>query len=492
MNAPANIAPWQQAWLSSRRDPLRFVTGVLGVLPHGADNPDGLPQLEAWQEEALRALAAGQTRISIRSGHGVGKTAFVAWVVLWSLLCLGPDTKVPIAAGSQQQLADTIQPEISKWKMKLPQDLAARVDVQKERVSIAGAKDEAFAVFRTASKDNPQALAGFHAKNLVFLIDEASAVAEIAFEVALGALSTPGAIVIMTGNPTRSSGFFYDSHHKTRTRWHTMRVSSEDVPRARGHIEDVIAAYGKGSNRYRVRVLGEFPTQDDETVIPLSLVMDARGRDVARSAVFPVWGVDVARFGDDSSAIVGRQGNTLLLLREWHGLDGAQLAGRITALYNEQPNDMKPREIAVDIIGVGASVYDILRLPGSPCRDVVSGVNVAEAAAISEVDHRLRDELWFRGRAWFAARDCHLPKKFDEPNETKLLEKLIAELTAPTYDFTALGKHLVESKADMKKRGEPSPNLADAFLLSLACGIYPRRNPHARKDAAEAISWMAA
>lgn len=487
-----DIPEWQKAWLASRRDPLRFVTGVLGVLPHGVDNPDGLPQLEAWQEEALTAIGDGKLRLSIRSGHGVGKTAFVAWVVIWALLCLGPDTKVPIAAGSQQQLADTIQPEIAKWRLKLPDLLRDRLNVQKERVSIAGASDECFAVFRTASKDNPQALAGFHAKNLVFLIDEASAVAEIAFEVALGALSTPGAIVIMTGNPTKTSGFFYDSHHKTRDRWCTLRVSSEDVPRARGHIEDVIANYGKGSNRYRVRVLGEFPTQDDETVIPLSLVMAAIGRDVEKSNVWPVWGLDVARFGDDSTAMVMRQGNTLLGLREWMGLDGAQAAGRVIALYNATSNDEKPREIVVDVIGVGASVYDILRLPGSPVSTIVTGANVAEAAAISEVDHRLRDEAWFRGRAWFADQKCHIPKAFPDPEHTKLIEKLTAELVAPTYDFTALGKRIVESKADMKKRGVPSPNIADAFLLSLLGGIYPRENPHRRRDQSATASWMAA
>lgn len=476
-----NLEPWQKAWLASRDNPLLFVQGVLGV-----DAP------EAWQVEALTALADGKTRLSIRSGHGVGKTTFLAWIVLWGLLCRGSDTKIPIAAGSRDQLRDTIQPEIGKWHRRLPEALQKQIKVDVERIAIAAAPEEAFAVFRTASKDNPQALAGFHATNLVFLIDEASAVAEIAFEVALGALSTPGAIVIMTGNPTKTSGFFYDSHHKTRDRWHAMRVSSEDVPRARGHIEDVIANYGKNSNRYRTRVLGEFPTQDDETVIPLDLVLAAKGRAVQMSNVWPVWGLDVARFGDDTTALVMRQGNTLLGLREWQQLDGAQVAGRVIAAYNALPFDQRPREIVIDIIGVGTAVYDILRLPGSPVKEITTGCNVAEAASISEIDHRLRDQLWFAGRDWFAAKDCHIPTTFADPEEAKLVEKLIAELTAPTYDFTSLGKRIVETKSDMKKRGVASPNVADAFLLSLAAGLYPRTNPHGARTPIKTDSWLAA
>ncbi len=117
---------------------------------------------------------------------------------------------------------------------------------------------------------------------------------------------------------------------------------------------------------------------------------------------------------------------------------------------------------------------------------------MSETPAVSEVDHRLRDELWFRGRAWFAERDCIIPVNLPNADENALIEKLIAELTAPTYDFTALGKRKVEGKDDLKKRGVPSPNLADAFLLTLAAGIYPRENPHRRPERTAGASWMAA
>jgi hypothetical protein len=130
-----------------------------------------------------------------------------------------------------------------------------------------------------AASYRPEALQGFHAEHLLFLIDEASGIPDIVFEVGMGALSTPGAKVLMAGNPTRTSGFFYDTHHSQRNRWHTMDVSCLDVPRAQGHIEDIRAKYGEGSNTWRVRVLGEFPTSDDETycvivvtIQPLALI----------------------------------------------------------------------------------------------------------------------------------------------------------------------------------------------------------------------------
>lgn len=479
------LDPWQQAWMiaATKRDPLTFVTGVLGV-----EAP------EAWQKAALIALRDGQKRLSIRSGHGVGKTTFQAWIVLYALLCLGPDTKIPIAAGSRDQLRDTIQPEISKWAAKLPPPLRDQVDITVERITIKAAPEEAFAVFRTASKDNPQALAGFHAKNLIFLIDEASAVFEMAFEVAMGAMSTEGAITILTGNPTKRQGFFYNTHHGARARWWTLRVNAEDVPRAQGHVEDYAQMYGKESNRYRVRVLGEFPTQDDEAVISLADVEAALGRDIATSNVWPVWGVDPGRFGDDPTGLIARQGNTLLskFTREWRNLDGVQVAGRIIALYNETPKHERPREIDVDVIGIGASVYDHLRLPGSPVAEITRGVNVAEAAAISETEDRLRDELWFRGREFFRKRDCKIEKIDGDPETMKLIEKLVGELTTATYDFTRLGKHKVLSKDEMRKDGIPSPNLADAFLLTLAGGIYPRTNPHRDNRPQTQGSWMSA
>jgi hypothetical protein len=397
--------------------------------------------------------------------------------VLWFLLT-HQNCKVPVAANSQDQLRDTIWPEIAKWHRQLPDALKAMIDVQAERIVVVQDPEGAFAVRRTASKENPEALQGFHADHLLFLIDEASGIPDVVFEVGMGALSTPGAKVLMAGNPTRTSGFFYDTHHSLRNRWYTMHVSCLDVPRAQGHIEDIRAKYGDNSNAWRVRVLGEFPTADDQTVIPLELVLSAVGRDVSSLNYYPVWGVDVARFGDDRTALAKRQANRLLEpIKHWGGTDLMVTTGMIKAEYEETHYDMRPREILIDAIGLGAGVYDRCKELGLPVR----AINVGEAASTRENCMRLRDELWFKGREWFQDRTCSLPQD----------EALIAELTSPTYTFSSTGKMVVESKADMKKRGMRSPDLADAFLLTFACHerrkVERYRKPEPRNYSAWAV-----
>lgn len=462
MNAAAqNLLPWQRAWMASKDDPYIFATGVMGILPAGSA-PDGeRPILEAWQDEFLRNFSTSP-RHTVRAGHGVGKGFILGILANWFPLT-HYDSKCVITANSQDQLRDNNWPELRKVHRLLPEALRNQLQIDEERLFIKAEPEMAFVVRRTASRHNPEALQGVHAKHVLYLIDEASGIAEIVFEVAQGSLSTEGAIAVLMSNPTRASGFFHDTHTLLRGRWKTWRVSSEDVPRARGHIEDIIAKYGKDSNKYRVRVLGEFPTADDDTVIPLELVEAAVGRQVKVLDYKPTWGVDVARFGDDRTVLVKRQANALLEKPiVWKNLDTTQVAARVKAEYDRTPAPDRPSEILVDVIGYGAGVLDQLRnicgFKGGGTAQA-RGINVAESAPNSEEYHRLRDELWFKGRAWFAAKDCTIPAGCDG---------LIAELTTPTYDFSVQGKKVVESKADAKKRGLMSPDEADALLLTFA------------------------
>lgn len=471
MQAALSLPRWQPAWIASRNNPLQFVTDVLGADPY------------PWQAEALKAIGT-EDRVSIRAGHGVGKTTLEAWTVLWFMLTR-EDFKIPITANSQDQLRDVVWPELRLWHRKLPEPLRDQVEITAERLFLKAAP-EWFAVARTAAEHNTEALQGFHAKNLLFVLEEASGIADSIVEVAMGALSTPGAKQLMCGNPTKLSGYFYDSHHSLRQRWKTFRVSSEDVPAARGHIEDIIAKYGRESNAYKIRVLGEFPTQEDETVIPLDTILQAVERVIEPNEQFrPVWGLDVARFGDDRTALAKRQGNTVHeKVKFWRGKDTMQVAGLVMDEYRlvEQTTpDLLPAEILVDVIGLGAGVVDRLNELGLPVR----GVNVAESPAAGERFMRLRDELWFKVRDWFRARQCKIIKD----------DELFGELAAPTYSFTSSGKILVEPKDEMKKRGLRSPDLADAFILTFAGGLE-RREAHEsdryRRNRHRGRSWMTA
>ena len=442
------IQLWQQ-------DPVRFVQDMWDV------------DLEPFQVEALAELAKSG-RVAIRSGHGVGKTTLLAWTALWHMCCFYPQ-KTPCTAPSAPQLEDVLWPEIAKWHRKMPKEWQDNIEFKKERVELKGAAEESFAVSRTARKEKPEALQGFHSDNLLFVIDEASGVEDLIFEVAQGALSTPHAKVLMTSNPTRTSGYFYDAFHRMRARWKTIHVPCSESSRvADDYSEDISQKYGVDSNVYRVRVLGEFPKTEDDAVISLELCETAKGRDVRPIDSQEIWGVDPARFGDDRSAFAKRKGNAQLEpVRWWRNKDTMQLSGLI---YDEWLNAVeKPGLICIDSIGIGAGVVDRLRELGLP----VSGVNVAEMPAAKDRYMRLRDELWFSAREWLQGRDVVLADD----------DELIAELTLPHYEITSSGKIKVESKDQIKKRGVISPDLADAFCLTFSIGSGRGTTRQAQKRA---------
>lgn len=319
---------------------------------------------------------------------------------------------------------------------------------------------ESFAVARTSRRENPEALQGFHSDTIIFVIDEASGVPEEVFQVAEGALSTEGAFVLMIANPTRMEGYFYESHHKMRDSWATEHWDGEDSPLvSRQYIMDMEKKYGRESAIFKIRVNGDFAGNPDG-IIPLDMIEGAVGRNVEAFGEI-VWGVDVARFGKDRSSLAKRQGNKLLeKVLVWSGKDTMQLSGIIKNEFDETPVKQRPVAIFVDVIGIGAGVVDRLKEMQLP----VIGVNVAETPSAKEKYARLRDEIWFRAREWFEGKDVSIPED----------EELIGELTLPTYKLTSTGKIQVESKDDLKKRGVSSPDIADAFCLTFARGLYVR------------------
>jgi phage terminase large subunit len=417
------------------------------------------PTEQQW--EASRAIVKTR-RVSIRSGHGTGKSTFMAWCVLWFLACYFP-AKVPATAPTSHQLEDVLWSEIAKWHRVLKERFPAlgeQFEWTAGAFRMKSAPNESFSVARTSRPERPEALQGFHADSILFLIDEASGVADNVFEVAEGALSTDGAYVVMAANPTRQSGYFFDSHHKMRGSWAALHWSGVDSPRvSRDYIANMKKKYGERSPVYKVRVLGEFVGAVDG-VIALELCESAKIREVAvidKAKV--IWGVDVARFGDDSSALAKRKGNHQLEpVKEWYGKDTMQLVGLIKAEWDNTPQHLRPVAINVDVIGIGAGVVDRLKELELP----VVGVNVSETEAVNAFEgrqfNRLRDELWWKAREWLEAKDCKLADD----------DELIAELTTPTYSILSNGLIKVEGKPELKARGVKSPNRADAWNNTFA------------------------
>ena len=217
----------------------------------------------------------------------------------------------------------------------------------------------------------------------------------------------------------------------------------------------MIEQYGEDSTVARVEVLGEFPKADDDAVIPIDLARTAIDRDVSLTASEPIiWGLDVARFGGDNSALCIRQGNTVFEIKTFKSMDLMQLCGAIKNLYDDATALETPQEILVDVIGLGAGVVDRLAEQNLPVR----GINVAEAPSTRKNYLNLRAELWFAVKDWLVQRNCRLPND----------DELVAELAAPSYKYTSTGKIKIESKDEMKKRGIKSPDKADALALTMA------------------------
>ena len=424
-------------------DPVLFVESMLDCKP------------EAWQKEVLESLLSDD-KIAIKSGHGTGKTALLSWIILW-WLCTKIPTKIACTANSAHQLNDVLWSEISKWHRNLPDGFRNLFEFKSDKINLVGVKDS-FAVARTARREQPEALQGFHSPNMLFIADEASGIDNIIFEVAEGSLSTKGAKVILTGNPTRSSGYFYDCFHTMKHRWKTFTVSCHDSQYVNpSFIADMARKYGEDSNVFRIRVLGEFPESNDDAIIPLHLISEATTRDIDPSTDDVIWGLDVARHGNDRTALAKRQGNTLLeKIKTWKNKDLMETVGIVVSEYEALPYSKRPTEILIDSIGLGAGVADRLQEMNLNCQ--ITAVNVAELPSMQDKYMRLRDELWFLVREWFESRDV---KIIDD-------EELIAELTTPSFSFMSNGKIKVESKEQMKKKGHNSPDLADALCLTFA------------------------
>ena len=448
-----------EAIAALREDPALFVETVLQATP------------QKWQAQALDAIAK-HDRVAIKSGHGVGKTAFESWVVLWWLMTHYP-CKVAVTANSAHQLSDVLWTEIDRWARNMPQAFKDLLEFKSDKISLKGAADS-FAVARTSRRENPESLAGFHSPHMLFVVEEASGVPNVIFETASGALSTPGAKIIMCGNPTRSDGYFYDAFHGDREKWHCITVSCEEGEYVDPKfIDDMAEKYGDESNVFKVRVLGEFPTQSDDVLLPLHLIEDAVTRDVEAGPTTPVvWGLDVARFGADRSALAKRQGNVLIEpIKTWQNKDLMELAGIVLSEYDAVPYSQRPQAIYIDAIGLGAGLADRLRELDMPA----VAVSVSETASLKDRFNRLRDELFWGAREWFEARDCHIP---DDGT-------LMAELSGIRYKYLSTGKLKVESKDEMKRRGQRSPDVADAFVLTFAgqgavAGGYSRGYNHNR------------
>lgn len=319
------------------------------------------------------------------------------------------------------------------------------------------------------STDEPERMAGFSGPNMLFLVDEASGVANSIFE-AIDGNRAGGAHIALISNPTQTSGVFYDAFHAETSGWHCEHISSvecaEFAPIDLGEADTGLATkawcderlreWGHDDARYQVRVLGNFPTTAEDTLISLALVQAAERR--WTSTLPDEWqplqvGVDVARFGRDKSVIVWSRGLWASAPTALSGNDNVQVAGKVLEIIRQVRRGNEPVRVCIDTTNNGG-VADILRASDIEGLEVVD-VQYA-ASATCDGYSRLRDQLWCGLRTWLKEGGA-IPDH----------RSLRADITAPKYGFDLRGRIKVEGKDDLKKRLGRSPDHADALALAV-------------------------
>lgn len=461
MTAPAAVNPMVQ-WLDRYADHHElFVREVFGF-PNEVERAQG-KDIYPWQRETSAAYDRQEPRIAIRSGHGVGKTTEVAWMLWHRILCRFPQ-KTGVTAPSQNQLFDALWAEFQTWGQRLPTAVRDLVEIKATLAELKAAPSESFISIKTARAEQPGALQGLHSEWELVVVDEASDVPDSVWEAAQSSLTGPHPMAVLTGNPLSRSGFFHRVHTDLQGFWWTRHVPrGEVVPDLAkdSYTQGVIAEWGENSNAYRIRVEGEFPISEDDVVIPFDLVEPALTREVqVGKSEAVIWGLDCARFGSNRSALAKRQTRVLLEpIRWWAKLDAEQLAARVKLEWDSTPLWLRPLAICVDEIGMGGPIVDRLKGLGLPVR----GINVQETPALLSADRfkDLRTELWFKAKEWFASRTVKIPASYAGPSKEN---PFVKELTGEHFDFQG-GKGRARV---LPKDEKHSPDLADAFVLTFA------------------------
>lgn len=449
-------------------DPYKF---VLYSFPWGSGELQNYKKPEDWQIKLLKAIGKGlitpneAIRLATASGNGVGKSALVSWIILWALSTF-EDTRGVVTANTENQLRTKTWAELAKWY---------RLFIAKHWFTLT-----ATAIYSSDSghektwridqipwsENNSEAFAGLHNKGrrIIVIMDEASAIADIIWEVTEGALTDEGTEIIWAvfGNPTRNDGRFNRCFNADRHRWKTWQIDSRTVKITnKEQINQWIEDYGEDSDFVRVRVRGIFPNVSDRQFIPSSYVELARKRKISalqHNFAAKIISVDPAWSGGDETVISLRQGNAFKILGKYpRNEDDFLMAGYVANFEDIEKADA----VFVDL-GYGTGIVSA----GKQLKR--NWVLVPFGGASNDVGFvNKRAEMWNLMKQWLKDGGC-IP-------EDPILH---AQITSPEYYVVPTGKNagkiLLESKEDMKGRGLESPNRADALALTFAYPVAPK------------------
>lgn len=473
------MTPAQSKILEWREEPLKFVWDQFKIEP------------DLWQVDALTKLATtkGRRRLGMKACTGPGKSAMLAWIGWWRLVCFAEKGEHPKGAAlsgeGRDNLRDNLWAETSKWQKRSP-FLDAAFNWNNERISALGHEETWFLSARSYPKDADleaigRSLSGLHSKYPFILLDETGdmplAVGQKAEQIFTG--GAVDALVASAGNPTSTTGLLYHIAVTARHLWLVVTITADPADPMRTprvpieHAQEQINLYGRDNPWVKATILGEFPEQGFNALLGVDQVEAAMNRKY-RAEIFEFAqkriGVDVALHGDDRTVLFPRQGLMAFEPVVMRTQEPADIAARVMAAKAKWGSEM---DLVDGSGGYGSGVLSHLRLAGHGPIDVQFA-----GKAIDSRFYNKRAEMWFQMADW-VKRAGKLPS----------VRELVAELTTPTYTLKN-GKFLIEPKDLIKKRLGRSPDIADALALTFALPEAPAASdspftPHVGKLLAE-------
>lgn len=455
--------------------------------------------LDQWGEEIRKRGFDGSgsvepIQMSTASGHGIGKSVLVAWIILF-IMCTRPYCKGTVTAATETQLRTKTWAELAKWlNLSLVSDI---FEINSGRGAMilyesGRKKSDWFCQAVTCREENSEAFAGQHAANSTsfYVFDEASGVPDKIWEVRMGGLATGEPMTHDFGNPTKNTGFFFENMEgRSKHRYIRRNIDSRDVAITnKPHFQRMVDDYGIDSDIVKVRCRGMFPSFGTMQFMPTSDVLECMTcPDIHLDRRAPLTiGVDIARYGDDETVIYPRIGRDARSYEPDRVRDPntITIANRVVQMIEEfRGRGIEYAEVFIDSTGgYGGGVADQLRAMGYHCIEV----NFGRASPDPKYRY-VADMIWGRLRDDIAKGMC-LPAThkggggvdmdFGEDVEvdptvisSQLAQDLFTQLTGRQFSYTVAGNKIhLEPKKDMKDR-LCSPDLVDALALTYAMPV---------------------
>jgi hypothetical protein len=461
---------------SWRKSPRAFIKDIWKLVPERDNTKFVSGKHITWQQDDIliaveKALAKeAPSRISVSSGHGIGKSTVLSWLVLWYLFCF-KDAQIPCTAPSSEQMHDVLWKELAKWISRMPREIQVKYEWQNGYIRIVESPETWFARAKTARKEAPEALAGVHGDHVMFIVDEASGVPDVIYNTGEGALTSGNVIFIMISNPTRLIGYFYDSHHGDKENWQTLSFSSKDSPIVdEKFVARILDKHGENSDEYAIRVLGKFPRADSidaQGYIPLLVQKDLRetiDHDFGKDRCM---GLDPAGEGSNETVWVLRDRFKAKVLAKEAISTPLSIAQKTLTLMDFWK--VEAENVFVDAFGEGVKTIQEL----AKARKYVQAVLVGDSSTDDEYLN-LRAEAYWKLREWLVGGG-----ELVAHNDWKQLLQI-------RYRRELSDKIKIMGKLEMKKEGIESPDVADALMLTFTGAVWTKES-EARDSSMEAL-----